>query len=755
MTVTVFGIRHHGPGCARSLRSALAALRPDLVLVEGPPDADDEIASVAAPGMVPPVALLVHRVDAPERASFYPFAVFSPEWQALRWAVEHGVPARFCDLPVAVRLADAAAPDGGAATTEADAEAAAPAVAEVDSAQKDPLQWLAHADGYGDTERWWNDRIEERGSDADLFAAILVAVGAVRDELQLPETTETLRREAWMRRALRAAQKEGFANIAFVCGAWHAPAMQASSKSADDALLQGLPKCKVRATWTPWTHGRLTSASGYGAGITSPGWYDHLWHHGQDPVPRWLVRAARLLRAKDLEASSASVIEATRLCEALASLRGRPRPGLGETLAAIDAVFGGGDRVLQRLLHRELLVGECLGELPAGIARLPLEDDITAQQKSLRLKPTAGPVVLELDLREAGGKARSVFLHRLQVLQLPWGDKQDAGRTRGTFKEVWQLQWRPEFALALVDAAAFGNTVATAAANRLQHRSSTTAQLPELVELLDAALLADLPEAAAAVLAAVAARAADTTDIAVLLVAVPPLVRVLRYGDVRGSDREAVGGIVHGLAERVHATLPTAAAGLDDEAAMTLTGQLRGYQAALELLAEEPLLQALDVVLDRLATAASVHAHTRGAALRGRRDRGTVDDAEVAQRLGLELSAGAEPLAGAHWLDGFLAGAGAILAHDPRLLPVLDAWVGGLDAALFQHVLPLVRRTFASFAPAERRQIAMALRGRAGGPAAGAAATSSLQLDVARAGPAVAGVAALLGLDTTTAGASA
>ena len=40
MSRHVFGVRHHGPGSARSLRRALDALQPDVVLVEGPPDAD-------------------------------------------------------------------------------------------------------------------------------------------------------------------------------------------------------------------------------------------------------------------------------------------------------------------------------------------------------------------------------------------------------------------------------------------------------------------------------------------------------------------------------------------------------------------------------------------------------------------------------------------------------------------------------------------------------------------------------------------
>ena len=30
-------------------------------------------------------------------------------------------------------------------------------------------------------------------------------------------------------------------------------------------------------TWVPWTHGRLASWQGYGAGVSSPGWYHHLF----------------------------------------------------------------------------------------------------------------------------------------------------------------------------------------------------------------------------------------------------------------------------------------------------------------------------------------------------------------------------------------------------------------------------------------------------------------------------------------------
>ena len=114
-TVEVLGIRHHGPGSARSVAQALDELRPDLVLVEGAPELDQVVEMLADAEMRPPVAGLVYAVDEPRRALFYPLATFSPEWVAVRWALAHGVPVRFADLPVTHQLSDARESDGARA----------------------------------------------------------------------------------------------------------------------------------------------------------------------------------------------------------------------------------------------------------------------------------------------------------------------------------------------------------------------------------------------------------------------------------------------------------------------------------------------------------------------------------------------------------------------------------------------------------------------------------------------------------------
>ncbi|HWH98719.1 MAG TPA: DUF5682 family protein, partial [Propionibacteriaceae bacterium] len=63
--------------------AALADFEPDAVLIEGPADADGMLDWVLADGMDPPLALLAYAPERPNVAAFWPFAAFSPEWQAM------------------------------------------------------------------------------------------------------------------------------------------------------------------------------------------------------------------------------------------------------------------------------------------------------------------------------------------------------------------------------------------------------------------------------------------------------------------------------------------------------------------------------------------------------------------------------------------------------------------------------------------------------------------------------------------------
>ncbi|MFI0898798.1 DUF5682 family protein [Streptomyces sp. NPDC020983] len=778
----LLGVRHHGPGSARAVLAALEAYRPQAVLIEGPPEADTLVALAADPAMRPPVALLSHVADDPARAAFWPFAEFSPEWVALRWAAAAGAEVRFIDLPAAVSLALRPSPEeqalaegpGGADGEAADGPGPAADV------RIDPLAVLAETAGYDDPERWWEDAVEHRGDgtggdggagdggEADPlapFAALGEAMAAIRAVHGDGGHPHDPVREAHMRLRLREARR-AHARTAVVCGAWHVPALAArTAVAADRQLVKGLPRARVETTWVPWTHRRLARASGYGAGIDSPGWYRHLFTAPDRPVARWMTKVAGLLRAEDIPVSSAHVIEAVRLAETLAALRGRPLAGLGEATDAVRAVMCEGSDVPLALVRDRLVVGDALGEVPPDAPAVPLARDLARQQRTLRLKPEALERHLELDLRKDTDAARSRLLHRLALLAIGWGEPAGRRGSTGTFREEWRLRWEPELAVRVAEAGIWGTTVASAAAAKAADAAAHAGTLAEVTALAEACLLAGLAEALPVVMRVLADRAALDTDVAHLAEALPALVRAVRYGDVRGTDAASLGEVAAGLALRICVGLPPACTGLDGDGAAAMREHLDGVHRAVALLPDPELRERWAAALRGLAergdrpggAPGGIPGLLRGAAARLLLDDGRLTAEQAARLMGLTLSPGTAPAEAAGWIEGFLAGGGMLLVHDERLLALLDAWICAVPPAAFTDVLPLLRRTFAEFEPGVRRTVGELVRrgpATARRPAPGSAEPGlpgfGPVLDATRASAAAHTVRLLLGTTTTT-----
>ncbi|MGD6753956.1 DUF5682 family protein [Streptomyces sp. BH105] len=732
----LLGVRHHGPGSARAVRTALDAAQPRVVLIEGPPEADGLVPLAAEAGMRPPVALLAHVVDEPGRSAFWPFAEFSPEWVAIRWALARDVPVRFIDLPAAHSLALRAEEDSGDDQDEQDEGEAG----EGDSVRVDPLRVLAETAGYDDAERWWEDVVEHR--DGDAFAALGEAMGALRETCGDGGHGRDLVREAYMRLQVRAAQREFGDEVAVVCGAWHVPALRRKTTvAADRALLKGLPKAKVDMTWVPWTHRRLARASGYGAGIDSPGWYGHLFSAPDRPVERWLTKVAGLLREEDRIVSSAHVIEAVRLAETLAVMRGRPLAGLTETTDAVRAVLCEGSDVPLSLIHDKLVVGDVLGEVPEAAPAVPLQRDLTRQQRSLRLKPAAAEKELDLDLRGDTDAARSRLLHRLRLLGVAWGEPARSARgSTGTFRESWRLRWEPELSVRVAEAGVWGTTVLAAATAKAETDAVAARPLADVTALAEVCLLAGLPDALPTVMRILADRAALDADVGHLAGALPALVRALRYGDVRGTDTGALADVAAGLAERVFVGLPPACAGLDAEAAEEMRGHVDAVHSAVALLEDAGVRERWRSVLRVLAERDGVAGVIRGRCARVLLDEGVLDEDDAARLMSLALSPGTAPAEAAAWIEGFVgggSGGGLLLVHDERLLGLVDAWLTRVSGDAFTDVLPLLRRTFSAYEPGVRRTLGeLVRRGPTGGgqsPVAGGPPGFAEDLDTERA----------------------
>ncbi|GMU20085.1 MAG: hypothetical protein AMXMBFR13_01860 [Phycisphaerae bacterium] len=772
----VLGVRHHGPGSARAVRAALRTLRPDIVLIEGPPDAESVLPLIMDEGLQLPVALMVYCSDAPQTAMFYPFTVFSPEWQALRYAFENSVRVRFIDLPMAHCLAEEdkkkpsvdvpkgdppvgegkPSPPAGEAPPAGTPGAEIPPLsdenAQPSTMREDPIGMLAEAAGYTDRELWWEHQIEQRVDATDMFQAVLEAMSAVRATADPPAGREALR-EAHMRQCVRTAIKEKFERIVVVCGAWHAPVLaELGPAKADADLLRGLPKTKVAATWIPWTNSRLSYRSGYGAGVASPGWYEHLWNSPGQAAVRWAAVAARLLRQKDLTASSAQVIDAVRLAEALAAMRGLPLAGLAEMNEAILTVLCHGDVAPMELIRQKLEIGDRLGAVPRSTPIVPLQQDLETRQKQVRLKASTEIKKLDLDLRKDGDRQRSLLLHQVGLLDVPWGRVETLYGKAGTFHEVWHIQWHPEFAVQIVEASMWGRTVASAAAARVRQRADSAEDLPALTALLDRALLAGLEDAAGHVLQVLQDKAAVAADVRHLMEALPPLSRVARYGDVRGTKSEQILPIIAGLFERIAIGLAGACGSLDDDAAAKMVECILHVQESVDLLQIEEMTGQWQAMLRQLMEDESIHGLVRGSCCRILVEKSLIDRDELHRLARLALSPVTPILQAAAWVEGLLKGSGLLLLHQDGVWSALDQWLVELPADVFVQTLPLLRRAFAGFSGPERRQMGEKAKRlpasdvRGGGGAAAKAGTGAVDLDLQRARRVLPVLAEILGV---------
>ncbi|MFE9850519.1 DUF5682 family protein [Streptomyces sp. NPDC005576] len=514
----LIGVRHHAPSLAAALPALLDAAAPDVLLVELPAEFQPWLGWLAHEETVAPVALAAVPSDGPgthsageRHPAFYPFADFSPELVALRWAVSNGVPAVACDLP----LADRAWAGGGPATpTHAPASAPGPGpVLGEGHGLSDALR--SRLTGRDGDDLW--DRLVEAlapGSTPEaLRRAALLTGWALRHEAEarggVPGTD--LAREACMRGHVASALAGG-RRPAVVVGAFHAPALLPSAAVAAAAAAAaaaapapdtsaaapgpgadgqadgagGTAACTV--SLVPYTYPLLDSRSGYPAGIRDPEWQHTVLDAAGDPAAlhealiRTAVRVCVALREQGHPYGPADGREVVRVAGDLARLRDLPAPGRGELLEAVQTVLGRGEtygtgRAVARALER-VLVGARTGRPAPGAPRGGLGPAVEAETAALSLPGPQDaheriPRDVRLDpARSALDRRREVLLRRLAVCGIPYAQEQRVTGAAGTegLTTRWQVRWTPATAAMLTAAGARGVTSLQAAEGVLRQR---------------------------------------------------------------------------------------------------------------------------------------------------------------------------------------------------------------------------------------------------------------------------------------------
>ena len=689
------GIRHHSPAGAHYIRELLRETKPDCLLIEAPADFAELIPALTDPALRPPFAVMAYTVEAPVRSVLYPFAVYSPEFQAMLAAKELGIALAFCDLPSPYMIGlQLAAEKYYERQSEEEREAA-----------------QREASALGDTESFW-ERYLEQSENLNAYLERSRIFGEGAREAAPGERIEQAwngLREAYMRRIIAEKQAAGIAadKIVVLTGAFHS------------AALKALPQYEVKKTLMPYSYQRLSRRAGYSAGNKVPAYYELLWDALRTGQPeshaaRYLSTLAGHIRERGGMVSSAEVLEANLLAQSLASLREGRYPTHDELQDAAVTCMGHGSfgEIAEGLALTD--IGTKIGEVPRSGLLTSIQQDFADQCADLKLSFGLVAEKLRLDLREnrraKSEKSaflqlrRSFFLQRLRLLGIGFAVWQDSRQQDASWEENWVLSRTPEAEMQLAEAVLKGDTIAHAVSFDLQEKLTAAEQIAEITELLESAFLCGMPELLQAAVSRLDSASIDQISIEEIARTAKILSRMLQFGDVRQSDVSVLRPILERLLLRASLTL-TDACFCDDEAAGHLAKSIEDIQSIFSVEKGLPSEKWGHAVRE-LSRRDDLNAKLSGLATAIRLDSGDLSEEELSREISRRMSIGLRAELGALWFEGLSLRNHYALIVRRVVWESLSRYLDEIPEESWKRAMVFLRRSFALYSASEKDMVA-------------------------------------------------
>ena len=701
-----FGIRHFSPAGAYFVRQFLDKIKPDLVLIEGPADFDFLIDDIVSKKLVPPFAIMAYTKEAPIDTILYPFAEYSPEYQAILWARENNKECRFFDLESDIML--------GFERTDDDTK-------DEETISKEPEKNKSDVD----MEGFWERNLEQ-SENMDAYRAGSALFGeSLRKDTKSDDKSfaRDIIRESFMKRKIKEYIKKGFDNekIVAVTGAFHTSAIENLEGAMSDKEYKELVRRESNITLMPYSYYRLSKRTGYGAGNAAPAYYELLWQGflNEDITyheRKYLSSLAKYMREHGGIVSSAQVIEATRLARELAVIRGGSVPTLEDLKDASITCMGGGSFGEMAMGFAETDIGKKIGSVPQDAMQTSIQSDFTLKLKQLKLEKYKELVAtpLQLDLREnlrvkSEESAfldlnRSFFLYRLVVLGIDFAKIKKSNQDNATWAENWILQWTPEAEIQIVESVLKGDTIVDAVAFVLGEKLSEATKISEIAEVIEDAFNCGLPkivEGAKRSLDEMTNGAIAMCDIADT---VSKLSNMISFGDIRKLDREPLVPIVKRLCIRASLMLVGESA-CDDIAAATLADDIQKIHSVFMMQDFLDEIFWFDKLIE-LSNRDDLNTKISGLATAILLDAGKIDELTLRMEVSRRLSMGMPAELGANWFAGLSMRNHYALIGRLTLWESLSEYLDTLDEEEFRRSVVFLRRAFVEYSAKEKDMIA-------------------------------------------------
>lgn len=708
----LFGIRHLSPASSYHLLRHLEECKPKCVLIEAPSDAKEYLLNLALKGVIPPVALISYTQSYPIQTLLYPFTKYSPEYQAILWAVKNNCEVRFIDLPTTTLLG----------IKKQYIHSCVHSMVEIQNNTK--------YFGIKDYESFWESNFEHQLDGIQFQEDIATqALEVYNLNIEYDSSLSLLSslisiREAYMHQQIRQTLDEGFSidETLIIVGAIHLKGLQTDAAEMAQSDFKKLPSTETNISLMPYSYIHLSNPKHYEIKCPIPYYYEMLWDAIQqqdlESVPiRYCSEIVRSLREKGFNSSTASAIEAVKLAYALALMHHDDAPILRDLHDAAITCLGEGifSSTLEKVVS-SVDVGFALGVLPKGLSRTPIQDDLNLQLKRLKLERFVKPEIqtLNIDLRKSLnakngevsslGLDRSILLHRLSVLEIAFATQLDFVQNKSTWNEKWELKWTSQTEIDVIESNLKGETIEQATAFCLTELLQKATKIRDLSAVVRLHCECNLLDSFNETINNLQRMLVNNTDFDDLAYTARELSILIQYNDVRNLNLEPLNPILQQL--YLQASLQLIQESFcNNEVAISLTESINLMEI---IIADHPALLDSKIwynELNKLAFRDDLNPYLSGIAFSILMDHKMVNEENFKLEIFRRLSSNSSSETGILWIEGLASRNRYMLINTPYLWKELDKYIAQLDDEQFTSCLVYLRRTLSRFDVEQKERI--------------------------------------------------
>jgi hypothetical protein len=509
--IVYFPVRHHSPACSFHLKKVIEEYKPEVILIEGPSNANYLIPTLVHEESKTPLSIYYTYSDSEalldeekgKYMCYYPFLDFSPEFTAIKTASYKNIPAEFIDLPYEQILVNS---NTGKGVREKFKKKSYNDDYLFDRSKF--IKKLCKKQNCRSFNELWEKLYEIDGINisTEEFVKNLLAycyLSRVDYTEEMLQTEGCTAREEYMQMQIEKNAKK-YNRVLIVTGGFHTWGLLQLRDKKIKVKLKKIKKEDVGAYAMAYSFEECDQLNGYASGMPYAAFYQRIWKSlceknekpYEDTVMYFITKCGRELRKNGEGISTADSIEALNMAKGLAALRDKMQCGVYELLDGVRSSFIKGEISVSNNAPldtlKKLMTGDKIGKLSETADVPPIVLDFREKCKRLRIKlNTSVKQEKALDIYKTKSHRNiSKLFHMMNFLETEFcirtkGPDFAANRNTNLIREIWNYRWSPAVDARLIEHSVYGGSLQEAVceiiAKRIQDIGEHSGKASELL----------------------------------------------------------------------------------------------------------------------------------------------------------------------------------------------------------------------------------------------------------------------------------